>query len=153
MPPNLTVVLWQLPQVSLKSVLNKLQELKARVVFMLFNHQDENELLRQLFMHCPDREAMAVAYKIVMQLLQEQTEVPLAVLCREYGDKVSPEAVKIMQELAFITVNDGIIKKGIIKRCALQDAPLFVKLQEKRASLEQSYKENLRMSQFELLRC
>ena len=153
LPPNLTVVLWQLPQVSLKSVLNKLQELKARVVFMLFNHQDENELLRQLFMHCPDREAMAVAYKIVMQLLQEQTEVPLAVLCREYGDKVSPEAVKIMQELAFITVNDGIIKKGIIKRCALQDAPLFVKLQEKRASLEQSYKENLRMSQFELLRC
>ncbi|MFR4382934.1 MAG: single-stranded-DNA-specific exonuclease RecJ [Phascolarctobacterium sp.] len=151
--PNLTVVLWQLPQVSLKSVLNKLQELKARVVFMLFNHQDENEFLRQLFMHCPDREAMAVAYKTVMQLLQEQTEVPLAVLCREYGDKVSPEAVKIMQELAFITVNDGIIKKGIIKRCALQDAPLFVKLQEKRASLEQSYKENLRMSQFELLRC
>jgi len=153
LPPNLTVVLWQLPQVSLKSVLNKLQELKARVVFMLFNHQDENELLRQLFMHCPDREAMAVAYKTVMQLLQEQTEVPWAVLCREHGDKVSPEAVKIMQELAFITVNDGIIKKGIIKRCALQDAPLFVKLQEKRASLEQSYKENLRMSQFELLRC
>ena len=31
-----------------------------------------------------------------------------------------------MQELAFITVNDGIIKKGIIKRCALQDAPLLL---------------------------
>lgn len=56
-----------------------------------------------------------------------------------------------MEELGFIRYNNGIIEKAAIKRCSLEDAPLYVTLQQERERLEHIYKENYRLSQHELL--
>ena len=51
-----------------------------------------------------------------------------------------------------MSLNNGIIKRNIIKRCQLEDSQLYVSLQQERQLLENIYKENLRLSQHDLLR-
>ena len=48
--------------------------------------------------------------------------------------------------------NNGIIKKGVINRCSLEDSPLYVSLQQERAELERTFQENIRLNQHDLLR-
>ena len=74
-------------------------------------------------------------------------------LLSAHAEQISEQAVKIMEELGFIRYNNGIIEKAAIKRCSLEDAPLYVTLQQERERLEHIYKENYRLSQHELLRC
>ena len=71
---------------------------------------------------------------------------------KKKGTLLSENAIKIMAELGFVSLNNGIIKRNIIKRCQLEDSQLYVSLQQERQLLENIYKENLRLSQHDLLR-
>ena len=95
---------------------------------------------------------MAVAYKLVMELLSQRQELALTSLLQEKGTLLGENAIKIMAELGFVSLNNGIIKRNIIKRCQLEDSQLYVALQQERQLLENIYKENLRLSQHDLLR-
>ena len=95
---------------------------------------------------------MTRAYKLVMEGLQQQPSLALAPLLRKNGKLLSENAIKIMVELGFVSLNNGIIKRNVIKRCQLEDSPLYVELQQRRQALENIYKENLRLSQYDLLR-
>lgn len=147
-----TVILWDIPRYPVKNILHSLKVHGAVNVILLYNFTDEETVLEKLAMTHPNRETMALAYKLLMSELIQKTNVSLEELLTQNRTKISEEAVKIMQELGFISYNDGIIKKGVIKRCSLEDSPLYAKLQQERVQLEHLYKENLRLSQYELLR-
>lgn len=144
-----TVALLEAPPCPLRELLNYCKRAGAEQVLLLFN---EKEARQQLALTHPDREAMAVAYKLVMHVLQSQTEVDCTRLISENSTQISENAVKIMEQLGFISYNNGIIKKGVIKRCSLEDAPLYVSLQQERAELERILQENFKLSQHDLLR-
>ena len=95
---------------------------------------------------------MAVSYKLVMELLAQRQELALDQLLAEKSAQLSENAIKIMAELGFVSLNNGIIKRNVIKRCQLEHSPLYVALQHKRQAFENIYKENLRLSQYDLLR-
>ena len=108
--------------------------------------------MEQLPLLYPQREEMATAYKLVMDKLQRERELDVKQFLESHKTQLSENAVKIMQDLGFVSLNNGIIKRNIIKRCQLEDSSLFVKLQAERRALENIYKENLRLSQYDLLR-
>lgn len=144
-----TVALLEVPPCPLRELLSYCKRAGAEQVLLLFN---EKEARQQLALTHPDREAMALAYKLVMHVLQSQTEVDCRRLIQKNITQISENAVKIMEELGFISYNNGIIKKGVIKRCSLEDAPLYVSLQQERAELERIWQENFKLSQHDLLR-
>ncbi len=94
---------------------------------------------------------MTAVYRAVMAELDSTEELKVECLLQKHRC-VSIIGMKIMAELGFITLNDGIIKKGVIKRCQLEDSPLYVSSQQERKRREAIYRENLRLSQYELLR-
>lgn len=151
-PAQETVVLLDLPQYPLPKILHYLQKQGVKNIFLLYNGEDEKQVLSTLQLTHPDRDTLAVAYKILLHELSQKTNVALAELLEAYASQISENAVKIFAELGFISCKDGIIKKGVIRRCSLEDAPLYVHLQEERAQWLQLYKENLHLSQYELLR-
>lgn len=144
-----TVALLDAPPYPLRELLAYCRRAGAETVLLLFSEQQQSA---QLLLTHPDREAMAVAYKLVMHVLQSQTEVDCARLLEENSTQISENAVKIMEQLGFISYNNGIIKKGVIKRCSLEGAPLYVALQQERAELERTMQENFKLSQHDLLR-
>ncbi len=146
------IVLVDLPPVPLRDVLQCLRRQGARHITFLFNQNDFLQEYKRLQLTHPDREGMTLAYKLVMNALKEETTVDVEKFLAANHEQISEEAVKIMEQLGFISYNNGIIKKGVIKRCSLQDAPLYVELQQQRERLESIYKENIRLSQYELLR-
>ena len=87
-----------------------------------------------------------------VSFVRKAYELALEQLLAEKSAQLSENAIKIMAELGFVSLNNGIIKRNIIKRCQLEDSPLYVALQQKRQALENIYKENLRLSQYDLLR-
>lgn len=145
------VVLLDFPSISLLDLVKKLRHNKINKLYLLYKQQEGSLLLNELLINCPNREAMAVAYKRVMEEIAKQP-LHLTQVLECYADCVSENAVKIMAELGFITLKDDIIEKNIIKRCQLEDSPLYVRLQQQRQHLETIYKENLRLSQHDLLR-
>lgn len=146
------IVLVDLPPLPLRDVLQCLRTQGARHVTLLFNQDDLLEECKRLQLTHPDREGMTLAYKLVMNALKEETDVDAVKLLTEHHEQISEKAIKIMEQLGFISYNNDIIKKGVIKRCSLQDAPLYVELQQQRERLESIYRENIRLSQYELLR-
>ena len=147
------IVLLDLPACPLTDIMRELRLQGAKHVTLLFNQLDLEEHMQRLALTHPDREAMMLAYKLVMNALKMRTTVSIKELLSAYAEQISEQAVKIMEELGFIRYNNGIIEKAAIKRCSLEDAPLYVTLQQERERLEHIYKENYRLSQHELLRC
>ena len=147
------IVLLDLPAYPLTDIMRRLRQQGAKHVTLLFNQPDLQECLQRLALTHPDRDAMMQAYKLVMNALKMRTTVSIDELLSVHAEQISEQAVKIMEELGFIRYNNGIIEKAAIKRCSLEDAPLYVTLQQERERLEHIYKENYRLSQHELLRC
>lgn len=147
------IVLLDLPAYPLADIMRRLRLQGAKHVTLLFNQPDLQERLQRLALTHPDREAMMQAYKLVMNALKMRITVSIKELLSAHAEQISEQAVKIMEELGFIRYNNGIIEKAAIKRCSLEDAPLYVTLQQERERLEHIYKENYRLSQHELLRC
>lgn len=140
-----------LPAVELRQLCQALSRQAVSNVLLLFQPRELDAALTQLALEHPNREGMAAAYKAVMEALRTDGQLNVEYLLQKYRC-ISRNAIKIMAELGFITLNDGIIKKGVIKRCQLEDSPLYAALQQERQRLEAVYRENLRLSQYELLR-
>ena len=147
-----TVILLELPPYPLKQFAAQLKKQGAQSIMLLFDHNDYQREAAQLMLTHPDRAAMATAYKLVMHALGMQAEVAFAQLLEKNYTQISENAVKIMEQLGFISYNNGIIKKGVINRCSLEDSPLYVSLQQERAELERTFQENIRLNQHDLLR-
>ena len=145
------VVLLDFPPISLLEAVKTLRHSKTRMLYLLYKQQEGAFLLKELPVICPNREAMAVAYRKVMEEIAKPP-LHLTWLLERYADCVSENAVKIMAELGFVALKDDIIEKNIIQRCQLENSPLYVQLQQQRQHLEAIYKENLRLSQHDLLR-
>ena len=147
-----TVILLELPPYPLKQFAAQLKKQGAKSIMLLFDHNDYQREAAQLMLTHPDRAAMATAYKLVMHALGRQAEVAFTQLLEKNYTQISENAVKIMEQLGFISYNNGIIKKGVINRCSLEDSPLYVSLQQERAELERTFQENIRLNQHDLLR-
>ena len=146
------VVFLDFPELPLAELVQKLREQAVHSLYLLYKQQEETDLIARLPLLYPKREEMAVAYKLVMELLSQRKELALTSLLQEKDTLLSENAIKIMAELGFVSLNNGIIKRNIIKRCQLEDSQLYVALQQERQLLENIYKENLRLSQHDLLR-
>lgn len=145
-------IFWDIPFLPLKDVVMLLKDRGLLDGVLLFNHGDNQFMQNFLNLHYPDRNTMVVAYKSIMAVLGEQENISWEMVLKTYPLIISEETIKIMQELGFITCDNGIIKKGVIKRCALENSPLYTTLQKGRLAKEACYKENLQMSQHEILR-
>ena len=146
------VVLLDYPAVPLDKLVKQLRGAGVRKLFLLYKQQEYTAFMAGLPLHYPRREEMTVAYKLVMELLQRRSQLSLEELLTHYGEQLSENAIKIMAELGFVSLNNGIIKRNVIKRCQLEDSPLFVELQAKRQIIEAVANKNLRLSEYDLLR-
>lgn len=144
-----TAVLYDLPGEKLTEITAQLKQSAARNIVLLYNEIDKQAAEAELAMQCPDRAAMAAAYKQVMTVLKEAGHVSREALL---GGCVSENALAIMEQLGFVVADGGDVRQGVIKKCNLEDAPLYVALQQKHEALQKIYSENMRLSQYELLR-
>lgn len=147
-----TVLLYDIPELSLKALLTYLKHCGVKQVILLFTCRDLENVVQQAYVDYPNRDTMTTAYRAVMASLDKRGQLIMTELPECFKGRISVNAVKIMEQLGFITINDGIICKGIIRRCQLEDSPLYSSVQHKRHTLINVYKENMHQSQYELLR-
>lgn len=147
-----TVVLLELPTVPLHQLAEQLKDAGCNYLVLLYGQADEEAVLSSLRRSHPDRTLLAAAYTRLMQLLGEQGQVDGGTFVRQ-NDWLDWNALQIMAQLGFIMIeDDGIIKKGIIRRRQLEESSLFVALQQEREKLERLYHENMYLGQREILR-
>lgn len=155
--PSNIVAFMEPPNILLKDLLSILQKQGSSQVLLLYSKQEEKNLLYNLSDH-PDRDALVVAFKIICEAMKKNNgQLILADFLTDYRNYVTPNAIKIFEQLGFISCDNGIIKKGVIKKRSLEESPLFMKLHSKesekeRVRLESIYRENMNISQYELLR-
>ncbi|MDY4920994.1 MAG: single-stranded-DNA-specific exonuclease RecJ [Phascolarctobacterium sp.] len=146
------IVFYDIPSAALAPMVKRLRG-RAKSLYLLFNQVDYNRVVRRIPVDYPQREEMATAFRyVVHKHLAERSELPLAELLAQDSQYVSENALKIMEELGFITIKDGIIKGNVINKTQLECSPLYVHLQELRPQLEAVYSKNMRQGQYELLR-
>lgn len=146
------VALLELPPCSLRKVVGALQAQGCERLLLLYKPADEAESLAALRVTNPDRDALAAVYQRLMQLLKQQPAIAVADFLRQ-NPWIGLNALKIMAQLDFITgVDNGIIKKGIIRRRSLEESPLFVELRQERQQQEGLLRDNMRLGQRDLLR-
>jgi ssDNA-specific exonuclease RecJ len=123
---------------------------KVETVVLLFNTADRVKAEKLLALENPQREQMALAYKIVMESLKQGVTAKAVIL--EQNEAVSENALLIMEELGFIKIDGDNISLGVIKKSSLDDSPLYCSLRTDREQTLGFYYDNLRLSQHELLR-
>ena len=146
------VVLYDLPELSIRKLFKQLRKDKVDNIILLYNGSDKHALEKRLQLSHPHREKMAVAYKNVMESLAKGS-IDKQALLEQFGDSVSENALLVMEELGFITIHNGLVAKGVIKKSSLDDSPLYRSLHQQRQQLISCYLDNLRLSQHDLLRC
>ncbi len=145
------VVFYDLPVVSVKDIFKELRLANVKMIILLYNSSDRAVAEKQLALRYPQREQMAVAYKKLMEVLRKGIVSKKALLV-QHAETISENALLIMEELGFITLSGDEINKGTIKKCSLEDASLYRTLQQQREQQLSCLLENLRLSQYELLR-
>ncbi len=145
------VVFYDLPVVSVKDIFKELRLANVKMIILLYNSSDRAVAEKQLALRYPQREQMAVAYKKLMEVLRKGSVSKNALLV-QHAETISENALLIMEELGFITLSGDEINKGTIKKCSLEDASLYRTLQQQREQQLSCLLENLRLSQYELLR-
>jgi single-stranded-DNA-specific exonuclease len=143
-------LLYDLPKSSLRNIFKLLRKDKVEIVVLLFNTADRVKAEKLLALENPQREQMALAYKIVMESLKQGVTAKAVIL--EQNEAVSENALLIMEELGFIKIDGDNISLGVIKKSSLDDSPLYCSLRTDREQTLGFYYDNLRLSQHELLR-
>lgn len=146
------VVLYDLPQQPLKEVMVRLRKAGVKLAVLAFNRADRDAAEAEVRFKYPDREAMAIGYKKLMERLQQQHAIDRVMLVKEDNRMISENILLILQELGLIVCEGDMLRVGTIHKCSLEDSTLYVSLQQQRALLLQSCMENMRISQYELLR-
>jgi ssDNA-specific exonuclease RecJ len=146
------VALLDCPTLKLKQLVGELRKADIGQLYLFYKQREYDELCKRLELEQPRREGMTQAYKTLMGLLARRSQIELSAFLHDYEGIIGKNAVKIMNELGFITIKDDIIERSTVKRCQLEDSPLYARLQEQRKILEATYKENLYVSAYEILR-
>jgi single-stranded-DNA-specific exonuclease len=146
------VALLDCPTLKLKQLVGELRKADIGQLYLFYKQREHDELCKRLELEQPRREGMTQAYKTLMGLLARRSQIELSAFLHDYEGIIGKNAVKIMNELGFITIKDDIIERSTVKRCQLEDSPLYARLQEQRKILEATYKENLYVSAYEILR-
>ncbi len=146
------VVLYDLPCQPLQVVTKKLRQAGVKQAIIAFNRVDREAAEMQIRQLHPDREMMAAVYKKIMGLLQQQSEIDIVRLIGEESGFISENALRVLQELGLVVREENKLRMGVIRKCSLEDSPLYVALQRKRAELLEGCMDNMRISQYELLR-
>lgn len=146
------VILYDLPKQPLKGIVEKLLQDGVKQAVLAFNRFDRDKAEAEIRVQYPDRDAMAIVYKKIMGLLHEQSEIDIVQLLREEHGMICENSLRILQELGFIVRKDNMLSMGVIRKCSLEDSPLYVALQQQRGKLLENCMENMRVSQYELLR-
>lgn len=144
--------LYDLPLIPLKKIVQKLKQEQVKIIVMAFNFSDREKLEKSLKLIYPDRETMAAGYKKVMELLNQNDTVKIDDILNECSESVSENIIKVMLELGFIVRSHGCISLGVIKKCSLEDSALYNELQDSKEKLIAVLKDNLRLTQHELLK-
>lgn len=141
------VIMYSLPGKCLKGLVESVKLLTQQLV-LLFREGEQNRL-RSLYY--PDREDMVKAYRLVVNKLG-QGPCELAAFLHEHRDEISSVQLAVFKELGFIYQAEGKIGLDNIKKCSLEQSPLYVDLQNERDKMYNRYIDNLHISQYELLR-
>lgn len=146
------VILYDLPERPLKEIISNLIEAGVKQAVLAFNRTDREKAETLMRLQYPDRAFLAVVYKKIMGLLHEQPEIDAAKLLEEEHELICENSLHILQELGFIVRENNLLRIGTIRKCNLEDSSLYVALQQQRAKLLENCMENMRISQYELLR-
>lgn len=146
------VILYDLPERPLKEIIRNLIESGVKQAVLAFNRADREKAETLMRLQYPDRASLAVVYKKIMGLLHEQPEIDAAKLLEEEHELICENSLQILQELGFIVRENNLLRIGTIRKCNLEESSLYVTLQQQRAKLLENCMENMRISQYELLR-
>ncbi len=136
-PINKTVVLYDLPKTPLRGIFRQFADVK--IAILLYNGADKAVAMKSLEQSYPNRLRMIAAYKKIMEVLQGGS-VDINSLDSSI---ISENAILVMEELGFITRNGDTINLGSIKKCSLEDSPLYCRLQQEGKQLATCYTENM----------
>lgn len=140
------VVALGLPNRPLMQLITACKEQNVNVLVLLYDQDDcqqEIDLLDELY---PDRNQLIVEYKKIMLSLKSTGTV------LESQAEITANALRIFQELGFIKINQGFVTIGHTKKCSLDDSPYYTGLRKQKNNLYRLYTENMRLSQYDLLR-
>ena len=140
------VVAFGMPNRPLKQIITVCKEQKIQELVLLYDQEDCQQEIDLLDAQYPDRNHMIVEYKNMMAKLRSTGTV------LESQVEISRDALKVFQELGFIKINQGFVTVGQSKKCSLDDSPYYTSLRKQKNALYRLYTENMRLSQYELLR-
>lgn len=146
------VILYDLPERPLKEIIRNLIEAGTKQAVLAFNRADREKAETLMRLQYPDRASLAVVYKKIMGRLHEQPDIDAAKLLEEEHELICENSLQILQELGFIVRENKLLRIGTIRKCNLEESSLYVALQQQRAKLLDNCMENMRISQYELLR-
>ncbi len=137
------IVLYDIPPTTVHDILLQLKAKGATEIIVLYNKRDYSEACDVLRKTSMNNEKMTGAYKKVMAVLQAQGVVPYKQMLTEEDECVSAETLKILEELDFIVIENGMICRGNIVKRSLEESPLYVKLNTETKNKEKLLKDNL----------
>lgn len=141
------IVALTMPDRPIKQVVTSCKENSIQQLVLLYDQDDCQDAVDALDSKYPDRNSMIVEYRNLVAKLKSTSTV------LENQLEVSPVALKVFQELGFINISHGLVSMGQVKKSNLEDSPYYAGLRKEKASLYRLYTENMRLSQYELLRC
>lgn len=140
------VVAFGMPNRPIKQLITVCKEQKIEELVLLYDQEDCQQEIDLLDAQYPDRNHMIVEYKTIMAKLRSTGTV------LESQVEISKDALKVFLELGFIKINQGFVTAGQSKKCSLDDSPYYTSLRKQKNALYRLYTENMRLSQYELLR-
>lgn len=141
------VVALGMPDRSIFQVVNACKEQQLEQLVLLYDFEDCQNAGRMLDELYPDRNFMVEEYKKIISKLRSTGTV----LVSQSG--ISEKAMIVFQELGFIKVSQGLITLGQTnKKTSLEDSPYYAKLRKEKNTWNRLYNDNMRLSQFDLLR-
>lgn len=143
---NTIVVAIGMPNRPLRQVITACKEQGIQELVLLYDQEDCQQEIDLLDSRYPDRNSMIVEYKNIVNKLKETSTV------LEKQADISKNALIVFNELGFIKINQGLVTLGQAKKCKLEDSPHYAGLRKEKNDLYRLYTENMRLSQYELLR-
>jgi len=140
------VVALGLPNRPIRQVITACKEQQLQLLVLLYDQEDCQQEIDVLDAQYPDRNHMIVEYKSIMNKLKSTSTV------LESQAGISQDALRVFKELGFIKINQGFVTIGQSNKCSLEDSPHYAALRRERNAFYRLYTENMRLSQYELLR-
>lgn len=140
------IVAFGMPNRPIRQVITACKEQQVQELVLLYDQEDCQQEIDVLDSQYPDRNRMIVEYKNIMSKLKSTSTV------LEGQAGISKDALVIFKELGFIRINQGLVTRGQSAKCSLEDSPHYAALRREKNTLYRLYTENMRLSQYELLR-